>query len=192
MQALCLLPQSLHVHMCAGSVVFRESDFFFVCSSSPLVLTNFLLPLPQIFLALRRETCRDIPFRSGCFQVSLFLHIFFYPCFSVLVQNYSRMNILWWWLRKARIDACIRMSLRIILVLHSFRIPDQNRTEQNRGILLCLIYPDYWSHVLGHLISVWNWFCVLCLLFWDGILFMNLGVEFRIILLSIKSSDCWY
>ena len=52
LQALCILPQSLRVHMCFSTLVFRKSHFLsaLILSgsytlSSPLTLTLFLSPL---------------------------------------------------------------------------------------------------------------------------------------------------
>lgn len=177
MQALCLPPQFLCIHMCAGSVVFRESDFLCVLHP-PLFLQTFCFPSTDFPSPKKRDLQRQLGLSVSKFLS--FCTFFFNPMYlcigSTRLQDECSLIMTekstdtWMYQNVIKINFSATFSFRI--------------TEQNRSILLWLIYLDY-------LVSC-SWPFVQCvkfvsfvLFFWDRILFMNLGVEFRIILLRL-------
>lgn len=146
--ALCMLLQSLWAHMCISPVVSGRHCVLGVFHPHwHWGSSCFLFCIAPWTL---EEGLSKTPIRTECLRVSQHIvHLWVFVFVSVCCWR----KLLGWWLSKALISKHSRVSLGVILSVHSF------------SRIVVFGFPlgpwPIWSEVLGHLISVRHGFHLL-------------------------------
>ena len=114
-QSLCLLPQSLWVHMCV-SLQCLEGIASFVSSILPGFCSLFASSSSGLPKPLGKWFDEDLPLRSEYSTICHSLHIA-QLWVSVFIPIYCRRKHLWWWLSRTLIYGPSKLLLWVITLV---------------------------------------------------------------------------